>query len=710
MYTYSWKIIGALAAVFVLVACSNDEVTNNTVVPRLDETEISQKPFEPPPDPSSSNLEEPEPKEESVSDHSTYALNESKSNNIDSEVVTEGEYGQVSTIIGNGTAGQGEYTTDHPRFPAVDSKGNIYFIDGSQKTAKLRMFNGEKNTTVIDLRKDKVTRREGEFFHSGLVIINDTVYFSSEEKVYKLVDDRATELDPSIKQWMKDNQYEYVYRMEQYEGDLVLMLWSKNWTHGFIKYDLDSKEIEELLPAQPYDAPTNFTILPQGILVSTESGNAHYEQFFPRQTITVVNTSNGIIKDVWMDKNKTIYYSIVDEKNKRASIHTVSNDTGRNIGFALKSPTDFTWDGEGYVFSDGNELKWIKLDRPISEDDGKLTIAEDADTTSTTKVVSETVKEGEYGQVSTIIGNGTRGQGEYTLDRPRYPGVDSKGNVYFLDGQYEKSKLRMFNGKRNTKLVDLGKDSATKEAKPWTATGLAVIDDVVYFSSKNNLYRYSDGKVIKLPLGIEQWIFDNWRSVLNQGWFNPTETYIYRMEQYKDDLILMIQIVDWGEEKYSFFKYDIKTGATKALLEPVGYNDPNSFQALPEGILVPNGGILYDISTLSDYRTLVDTNEGIILDAWVDEDKNVYYSIVKDRVYPHIRIIPQSEKAADNTSRYNDPDIFAGSTIGFTDGIMDQAQLDYPTDFIWDGSGYIFADVYNNAIRKLWLDSKPLGW
>lgn len=39
--------------------------------------------------------------------------------------------------------------------------------------------------------------------------------------------------------------------------------------------------------------------------------------------------------------------------------------------------------------------------------------------------------------------------------------------------------------------------------------------------------------------------------------------------------------------------------------------------------------------------------------------------------------------------------------------MKDQAEMDYATDFVWDGDGYVFADRDNSVIRKLWMDIPP---
>lgn len=306
-----------------------------------------------------------------------------------SEVVDQGQAGQVSTITGNGIQGQGSYTLDHPRFPGVDSKGTVYFLDGSQKNMKLRKWNGSSNKTVVDMKKNKVTAREGDFYSTGLQIINDTVYFSSEEKVYKLIGDRVTELDENIRTYMKDNHYAYIYRMEQLHDDLVFMFYKKGdytayMEYGFAQYNLSTREMTELSPPLQYYNPSNFFIQDKGIDVATLSGSISYLKFFPSKLIDHLNTNMGQILDVWADEDENLYYAINQDQvyYKIYRVHGKGTGLGElvaggTMGFTdgvadevrMDYPTDFVWDGTGYVFADvnNNAIRKIWLDsKPLS--------------------------------------------------------------------------------------------------------------------------------------------------------------------------------------------------------------------------------------------------------------------------------------------------------------------------------------------------------
>jgi hypothetical protein len=311
-----------------------------------------------------------------------------------SEIVSQGEYGQVSTITGNGTQGQGVYTLDHPRFPGVDSKGNVYFLDGSQKTMKLRKWDGEKNTTLVDMNKNVVTAREGDFYSTGLQVIKDTIYFSSKDKAYKLIGDRVTEIDEGIRTYMKENKYAYIFRMEQMHGDLVFMFYKKGdytsyYEYGFASWNLSTKTMTDISPPSQYYNPSNFFIQDRGIDIATLSGAIHYEKFFPSQFYDHLNTNMGQILDVWIAEDKNIYYAINQDKVyfKIYRITGKGDDLGELVaggamGFRdgvadevrMDYPTDFTWDGSGMIFADrdNNAIRKIWLDSKPLNYEGKV--------------------------------------------------------------------------------------------------------------------------------------------------------------------------------------------------------------------------------------------------------------------------------------------------------------------------------------------------
>jgi hypothetical protein len=298
--------------------------------------------------------------------------------NPSTDIKTDGEYGEVTTVAGNGVVGESSYMLDHPRYPAPDSKGNIYFLDGTQKSAKLRVVKNNQAKTLLDLTKNTVTAREGEFFKTGVAVVKDKVYFSSEEKVYLYTNERATVADEKIKTWMKDNKYEYVYRMKSYKDKLILMLFRKNYTYGFVSYDPSTRKIEQILEPKEYPNASNFFVHDLGITVSSELGYVWYEKIFPRKSLTYIDTNEGKILDSWSDNDKVLYWVLGDNVHYQIkALDFQSEDpflvAGGGLGFvdgvrdeaAMDNPTDFIWDGSGYLFSDMNNNAirklWVKV-------------------------------------------------------------------------------------------------------------------------------------------------------------------------------------------------------------------------------------------------------------------------------------------------------------------------------------------------------------
>lgn len=303
-------------------------------------------------------------------------------NDTISEQVTDGLYGQVSTIWGNGIKGQNELHMDHPRKLQIDSKDNIYFVDGNQKTAKLRMFDGEKNTTVVDLVQNRLMDGVGHFYVSGLAIINDNVYISNGEDVYLVENDRITQMDLQIKNWMKDNNFERIYRMEGHGDYLYMMVQSKSYYYAFVRYNIQTRAVEHILKENTYPAPYNFYIYGDNdIFIATEAGYIVWEKIFPRETIVGLNTGDRMDKilDIWIGEDMGMYYSVVEDKiynyiykNPKGSSDDNSDlqlVAGNRRGFVdgvkdeveVDNAIDFIWDGSGYIFADMHNHSIRKL-------------------------------------------------------------------------------------------------------------------------------------------------------------------------------------------------------------------------------------------------------------------------------------------------------------------------------------------------------------
>lgn len=304
-----------------------------------------------------------------------------------SEKAQKGENGQVSTIWGNGSQGQTERNLDHPRNLQLDSKGNIYFIDGSQKTAKVRMFNGKKNSTVVDLVNNRVSDKDGYFFCSGLAIIHDNVYVSNTQDVYLVEKGRITQLDLKISDWMKQHAYNDIYRMKASGNYIYMMMSTKSYYYAFVRYNVQTRDIEEVLPERTYPAPYNFFIYGDNdIFIATQNGYVVWEQLEPRVTKTGIDTGdrNDNIYDVWIGQDGDMYYSVMENQVYN---HIYRNPKGNGLddlelvaggrrGFVdgvkdeveLDQATDFVWDGTGYLFGDigNNSIRKLWIDVPPS--------------------------------------------------------------------------------------------------------------------------------------------------------------------------------------------------------------------------------------------------------------------------------------------------------------------------------------------------------
>jgi hypothetical protein len=302
-----------------------------------------------------------------------------------SESVQKGEEGQVSTIWGNGSQGQTERSMDHPRDLQVDSKGNIYFVDGSQHTAKLRMFDGEKNTTIVDLVNNKITRRSGYFASAGLAIIHDNVYISSTEDVFSVENGRITQLTPKITNYMKAKKLENIYRIEPYKDYLYIMFFGKSKLFHIARYNINGGDVEEIIPSKPMPSPYSFYVHGENeIFIGTTNGYVLWETLFPRSSKVAYEfyDHKTEVADIWIGNNDSLYMvawkdqaeSIIYENPIGVSVEDVIPLIGSRRGFTdgfydeveMDYPLDFVWDGNGYLFADMGNHSIRKLWTNIS--------------------------------------------------------------------------------------------------------------------------------------------------------------------------------------------------------------------------------------------------------------------------------------------------------------------------------------------------------
>lgn len=288
-----------------------------------------------------------------------------------SESTQEGQEGQVSTVWGNGTQGQNERYMDNPRDIQVDSKGLIYFVDGSQNTAKLRVFDGKQNKTVVDLVDNKISRREGHFATAGMVVIHDNVYVCSTEDLFSVRDGRITQLTPKIKAYIDSMNLSHIYRIEKYKDYIYLMFMNKSNQYHIARYNINGGAVEQVIETKPMPSPYNFYVHGENeIFIATTTGYIVWEILFPRETRTA--WEDGDVKteiaDVWIGSNDSMYMVAWEDQSSHIIYENpVGVDAGGVIPFAgsrrgftdgfndeveLDYPIDFVWDGTGYLFAD----------------------------------------------------------------------------------------------------------------------------------------------------------------------------------------------------------------------------------------------------------------------------------------------------------------------------------------------------------------------
>jgi hypothetical protein len=290
---------------------------------------------------------------------------------ITSESVQEGQEGQVTTIWGNGTQAQNERNMDTPRDLGVDSKGNIYFVDGNQSTAKLRVFDGTQNKTVVDLVANKITQREGYFASAGLAIIHDNVYISSTEDVFLVKNGRITQFTPKIRAYMDSKRLENIYRIERYKDYLYIMFYSKGKQFHIARYNVNGGAVEQIIETKPMSSPYNFYVHGENeIFIASKLGYVIWEVLFPRDTKIAweFGDPNTEVTDVWIGSNDSMYMvawadqvkHIVYENPVGIDASGLMPFIGSRRGFVdgfndeveLDYPIDFVWDGTGYLFAD----------------------------------------------------------------------------------------------------------------------------------------------------------------------------------------------------------------------------------------------------------------------------------------------------------------------------------------------------------------------
>jgi hypothetical protein len=305
------------------------------------------------------------------------------------------------------------------------------------------------------------------------------------------------------------------------------------------------------------------------------------------------------------------------------------------------------------------------------------------------ETISENIEQGEDGYVSTIAGNGVREQNETSMASPRKLAIDSKGHIWYTDGNQKTAKLRVFDGKKNRTVVDLVDNKLIDKDGQFMVSGLGIIQDNVYISNEKDLYKEQGGHLVQVDFDIKHYMQ------------NHNAEYIYRMRVYKDEIYLMLL----GKSRlYQFAKYSPKTGEITQITEPRPYAAPYNFFVHEDNEIMIATELGYVVwEQLNPRRTeQIDfgDHQFKVLDVWVDNNRNLYMVTCEEQVKCHVYMDPPG-------NGFDDTQIIAGGRRGFVDGYMHEVEMDYPMDFVWDGSGYIFGDTGNNSIRKLWWSKAP---
>lgn len=305
---------------------------------------------------------------------------------------------------------------------------------------------------------------------------------------------------------------------------------------------------------------------------------------------------------------------------------------------------------------------------------------------------SKNIQKGENGQVSTIVGNGTQGQSARQLDTPRQLAVSPNKQVYFIDGSSQDAKIRKFDGKKNVTVVDLMQSQIVKREGEFMSTGLNFIGNTLYVSDINNLYKVTDGRINSVGPAIKDYMEKH------------NFAYIFRTEKYKNYIYLMLESKSY---QFSIIRYNVNTGKIEQVVEQNTYPDPYNFYVNGENeifIACSTGYIVWE--QLHPRQTIdafvhADPSATSMADVWIGKDDDMYMMAWEEGVK---NILYRDPKGGAEDEVH----MVMGDRRGFVDGYQDEVEMDGATDFVWDGSGYVFADTNNHAIRKLWYNVGPM--
>ena len=302
------------------------------------------------------------------------------------------------------------------------------------------------------------------------------------------------------------------------------------------------------------------------------------------------------------------------------------------------------------------------------------------------QIDAHTTVKGEEQEVSTIYGNGTTAM----LDHPRNTQVDANGCYYVVSGdQYKPKIIKLCKGKADT-VISLMDQPVAKRKGFFAVSGLAVINGRIFVSDIDTLYEVKNGHLTEVDPRIRGWMGENR--------FQD----IFRMQPYKGWIYFLMKSKSM---EWIIARYHPEKKVIEEVIDRTVYPSPYNFRVVNENeiLITTKGGYLIRETIFPrNTTTIIDMGDPgcMILDAWIAKDNDLYFVVMRD----------QAEQIVYRTPKGGTPDdweVIAGSRRGYRDGYKDEVEMDWATDFVWDGSGYVFSDMGNHAIRKLWLSDAP---
>ncbi|MDX6153931.1 hypothetical protein [Marinococcus sp. PL1-022] len=341
--------------------------------------------------------------------------------------------------------------------------------------------------------------------------------------------------------------------------------------------------------------------------------------------------------------------------------------------------------------------------------------------------------EGEEGEITTIWGSGESKQTATAMNNIQFIAPDAENTYYFLDGTEGNKKIRYFNGQENEVIFNLTEDSI---ADRFEATGLINDSENLLVADQKNIFKIENEELTPYD--------DSWEKYFEEKEYTSIE----RIKKYGE--LIYVSIYSEKNQSTSIVTIDSE-GKMSELYEheeegPINdfyVHDKNHFFLLKkskimsiassqdeqtDGELVgdktyflPDEGVYYN-ETAGEVTTprffWINTDQQINV---VTNDKKETSSSMEEMTFEWISFpysIEASESAgykvsqdASETINLHDNEeintLLTLDEFGYKDDELSEAELSYTNDFVWDGTGYLFADQASNSIRKYWTDNAP---